>query len=132
MDIKKVEVKKELFDKNAKYLVDINILENGEVVKIDNIKMQIRIALPEELKEHKKYEVVYISNDEIKETIPATTEDGYIVFETTHLSEYGIVAIKKINNTENPKTGDNIGVYLITSLLAVIGLLTIYRKKQIN
>ena len=132
LDIKKVEIKKELSDKNVKYLVDINILENGEVVKINDTKMKIKIALPEELKGYKKYEVVYILNNEIKETIPATVEDGYIVFETTHLSEYGIVATEKINNIENPKTGDNIGVYLITSLIAVIGLLTIYRKKQTN
>lgn len=134
LDIKKVEIKKELSDKNVKYLVDINILENGEVVKINDTKMQIKIALPEELKGYKKYEVVYILNNEIKETIPATVEDGYIVFETTHLSEYGIVATEKSSssNVENPKTGDNIGVYLVTSLIAVIGLLTIYRKKQIN
>ena len=132
LDIKKVEIKKELSDKNVKYLVDINILENGEVVKINDTKMQIKIALPEELKGYKKYEVVYILNNEIKETIPATVEDGYIVFETTHLSEYGIVVAEKINNIENPKTGDNIGVYLVTSLIAVIGLLTIYRKKQTN
>ena len=132
LDIKKVEIKKELSDKNVKYLVDINILENGEVVKINDTKMKIKIALPEELKGYKKYEVVYILNNEIKETIPATIEDGYIVFETTHLSEYGIVVAEKINNIENPKTGDNIGVYLITSLIAVIGLLTIYRKKQTN
>ena len=129
LDIKKVEIKKELSDKNVKYLVDINILENGEVVKINDTKMQIKIALPEELKGYKKYEIVYILNNEIKETIPATVEDGYIVFETTHLSEYGIVVAEKINNIENPKTGDNIGVYLVTSLIAVIGLLTIYRKK---
>ena len=132
LDIKKVEIKKELSDKNVKYLVDINILENGEVVKINDTKMKIKIALPEELKGYKKYEVVYILNDEIKETIPATIEDGYIVFETTHLSEYGIVVAEKIKDIENPKTGDNIGVYLVTSLIAVIGLLTIYRKKQIN
>ena len=132
LDIKKVEIKKELSDKNVKYLVDINILENGEVVKINDTKMQIKIALPEELKGYKKYEVVYILNNEIQETIPATVEDGYIVFETTHLSEYGIVVAEKIKDIENPKTGDNIGVYLITSLIAVIGLLTIYRKKQIN
>ena len=132
LDIKKVEIKKELSDKNVKYLVDINILENGQVVKINDTKMKIKIALPEELKGYKKYEVVYILNNEIKETIPATVEDGYIVFETTHLSEYGIVAAEKIKDIENPKTGDNIGVYLITSLIAVIGLLTIYRKKQTN
>ena len=58
LDIKKVEIKKELSDKNVKYLVDTNILENGEVVKINDTKMQIKIALPEELKGYKKYEVV--------------------------------------------------------------------------
>ncbi|WP_418432617.1 hypothetical protein, partial [Bilophila wadsworthia] len=35
-----------------------------------NIKMKIRIALPENLKRYDKYEIVYISNGEIKETIP--------------------------------------------------------------
>lgn len=132
LDTKKVEVKKELADKNVKYVVDINVLENGQIVEINDTKMKIRIALPEDLKGYKKYEVVYIKDNQIQETIPATIEDGYIVFETTHLSEYGIVATEKINNIENPKTGDNVGVYLVTSLLAVIGLLTIYRKKQIN
>ena len=110
LDIKKVEVSKNLSDKNIKYLADINVLENGQVVKIDNTKMKIKIALPEDLKGYKKYEVVYILNDEIKETIPATIEDGYIVFETSHLSEYGIVATEKSSgtNVENPKTGDNV------------------------
>lgn len=41
--------------------------------------MKIRIALPEDLKGYKKYEVVYIKDNQIQETIPATIEDGYIV-----------------------------------------------------
>ena len=134
LDIKKVEVNKNLFDKNIKYLVDINILENGQVVKIDNIKMKIKIALPEYLKGYKKYEVVYILNDEIKETIPATIEDGYIVFETSHLSEYGIVATEKSSSTnvENPKTGDNIISYVVVSVLSLLGLIGtgIYKFKK--
>lgn len=121
LDIKQVEVSKNLSDKNIKYLVDINVLENGQVVKINNTKMKIKIALPEDLKEYKKYEVVYISDDDVKEIIPAIVEDGYIVFETSHLSEYGLVATEKIlNNTVNPKTGDNI----ITNILVFIGSIT--------
>ena len=50
LDTKKVEVKKELTDKNVKYVVDINVLENGQVVKIDNTKMKIRVAIPNDLK----------------------------------------------------------------------------------
>ena len=50
LDIKPVEVKKNLANKSVKYVVDINVLENDQVVKISDNKMKIRIALPEELK----------------------------------------------------------------------------------
>lgn len=63
LDIKSIEVKKELADKNVKFVADINVLDgNNNVVKISNIKMKIRIALPENLKRYDKYEIVYISN----------------------------------------------------------------------
>lgn len=139
LDIKPVEVKKDLTSKNIKYVVDINVLENGQIVKINDTKMKIRIALPEDLKGFNKYEVVYISNDEIKETIPATVEDGYIVFETSHLSQYGIVATnveekteQTKNETNNPKTGDNIitSVMLFVTSIAIIGILTIVKMKK--
>lgn len=136
LDTKKVEVKKELADQKVKYLVDINVLENGQKVEIIDTKMKIRIALPEDLKGYKKYEVVYIKDNQIQENIPATIEDGYIVFETTHLSEYGIIATEKISNIENPKTGDNVGFYIVTSVLSIIGIagsgLYGYKRKQKN
>lgn len=133
LDIKPIEVEKDLSDKNVKYVVDINVLENGEVVKISNTKMKIRIALPEDLKEFSKYEVVYISNDEIKETISATVEDGYIIFETSHLSQYGIIATNvEENEINNPKTGDNIiaNVILFATSIVIIGTLTIVKRKK--
>lgn len=136
LDTKKVEVKKELADQKVKYLVDINVLENGQKVEIIDTKMKIRIALPEDLKGYKKYEVVYIKDNQIQENIPATIEDGYIVFETTHLSEYGIIATEKISNIENPKTGDNVGFYIVTSVLSIIEIagsgLYGYKRKQKN
>ena len=107
LDIKSIEVKKELADKNVKFIADINVLDgNNNVVKISDTKMKIRIALPEDLKGYDKYEVVYIVNDEIKETLPATVENGYIVFETNHLSQYGIIATNTGNGTTSPKTGE--------------------------
>ena len=141
LDIKPVEVKKDLTSKNIKYVVDINVLENGQIVKINDTKMKIRIALPEDLKGFNKYEVVYISNDEIKETIPATVEDGYIVFETSHLSQYGIVATKVEekteqvkNETNNPKTGDNIttSIMLFVFSITTIGTLTVVNRKKVR
>ena len=132
LDIKKVEVKKELAFKNIKYIVDINVLKDGEVVKISDNKMKIKVALPKDLKGYKKYEVVYISNDEIKETIPATVKDGYIVFEISHLSEYGIIVEDK--NINNPNTIDNIVFYMImfVSVLFVGCGLYSYSKKEKN
>ena len=142
LDIKQVEVSKNLSDKNVKYLVDINVLENGQVVKISDTKMKVKIALPEDLKGFNKYEVVYISDNEIQETIPATIEDGYIIFETSHLSQYGIIATnveektEQVNNskTVNPETGDNSNVFLwtslfVTSALSVLGI-TVYNKNK--
>ena len=138
LETKKVEVKKDLADKNVKYIVDINVLENGQIVKINDTKMKIRIALPEDLKGYEKYEVVYIKDNQIQETIPATIEDGYIVFETTHLSEYGIVATKNSTNNSinNPKTGDNVVLYVISSIISIIGIAGVglygYKRKQTN
>ena len=99
--------------------------------------MLIRIALPDDLKGYDKYEVVYISDNVIKETIPATIEDGYIVFETDHLSNYGIVATNSSNGgvVENPKTLDNVSLYGILGIISIVtlaGAVYIKRRKYSN
>ncbi len=128
LDIKQIDIKKELADKNIKFLVDINVLEGVNIVKINNIKMKIKIALPDNLKDYTKYEVVYIDNNEVKETIPAKVENGYVVFETSHLSQYGIVA----TSITNPNTSDNVISYIVISALTLLGLtvLVVKRNKQ--
>ena len=136
LDIKSIEVKKELADKNVKFVADINVLDgNNNVVKISNTKMKIRIALPEDLKGYDKYEVVYIVNDEIKETLPAAVENGYIVFETNHLSQYGIVGTNTGNGAKSPQTGDNSSLALWFPIMlisggAVIGTTVVSKKKR--
>lgn len=120
LDIKPIKIDKKLANKDVKFLADINILNNNQVVKISNTKMKIRIALPKELKGYNKYEVVYILNGEIKETIPAKVENGYIVFTTTHLSEYGVIA--KNVTVKNPETADNILISFATLFISVVGI----------
>ena len=105
--INNVNVNKDLADKNVKFIADIKVLKDNEIVQISGTKMKIRIALPEELKGYDNYSVVYILNDEIKETIPATLQDGYIVFETTHLSEYGIIATNTNSTPGNSEDNSN-------------------------
>ena len=130
LDIKEIEVKKELADKNVKFIADINVLDGNNVVKISDNKMKIRIALPEDLKGYKKYEVVYILNDEIKETLSAKAEDGYIVFETDHLSQYGIIATNAGMNSDN-----SLALWLSIVFVIGVGTLTVFgitkkRKKE--
>ena len=130
LDIKKVEVNKNLSDNNVKYIIDINVLENGQIIKISDTKMKIKIALPENLKGYKEYKIVYITNDKIKETILATIEDGYIVFETSHLSQYGVVVTEQKTNTniKNPKTSDNIIIYFIIGILSLTSLFVLKKN----
>lgn len=137
LDIKPIEVKKELADKNVKFIADINVLDGSNVIRISDTEMKIRIALPEDLKGYDKYEVVYILNDEIRETIAATVEDGYIVFKTSHLSQYGIIATNVGGGTEIPPTSDNSNLALWFAVLfisstAAIGTTVINRKKHNN
>ena len=142
LDIQKVEVNTELANKNVKFIADINVLDGNNIVKISDTKMKIKIALPEELKGYNKYEVVYILDGEIKETLPATIEEGYLVFETTHLSEYGVIA-ENIENEEgqtntsnneekinNPKTGDNIGAVIALFTIATMGLVATIKIRK--
>ncbi len=142
LDIQKVEVNTELANKNVKFIADINVLDGDNIVKISDTKMKIKIALPEELKGYNKYEVVYILDGEIKETLPATIEEGYLVFETTHLSEYGVIAqnvengggqTNTSNNEEkinNPKTGDNIGAVIALFTIATMGLVATIKIRK--
>ena len=149
LDIKKVEVKKDLANKNVKFIADISVMNGSSVVEIKDNKMTIQLALPEDLKGYNKYEVVYIQNDEIKETLPAKVENGYIVFETTHLSQYGIVATNtsasgnsnqggstNVNNPQIPKTDyeNSIALWSVLLLLGCGAVATaiVGRKKKYN
>lgn len=97
--------------------------------------------------EKKNYKIVYLKNGEIKETLDAKIKNGYIVFETSHLSNYAIVATKQEVNdetkeeiktevteetkTENPKTSDNLVSYILLGVISTLGIISslIIRKR---
>lgn len=155
LEIKKIDIPDNLLD-DIKYLVDINVLSGQGIVEFNGIKMKIKFELPEELKGYDFYEIVYVSrNQKIKDRIPATVKDGYIYFETTHLSQYGIVAKNNSqetpggngeivttpdnsgndtevttpsaseDNTGNPDAGDNTAMYFVLGLVALLGVGTV-------
>ena len=124
-------------DKTLVELYDIYMAdENDNIVKMENGTYKIKVELNDLLKKYEGYEIIYIGDDNKVELIDATVEDNYIVFNTTHLSKYGVVGteIKKTGNIiTNPKTADSVVTYgLAFASLAVAVALVVLRIKKLK
>ena len=58
---------------------------------------EFEIKIPVDVK-YDKFVVGYIEDGSVKETFDATYKDGYVTFKTTHLSEYAIFGISRLNS----------------------------------
>lgn len=117
---------------------DISVLdENNQVVKMENGNFKISLNLGTELlSKFKNFKVVYIDdNGKVKEVIDAVASAGKITFETSHLSVYSIVGYntEKLTSVENPKTADNIELFVILTVISLVSLVfaTIKIKKLV-
>ena len=122
-------------DKVLVELYDIYMAdENDNIVKMEDGTYTIKVELSEQLKKYKDYQVIYISEENTVELIDARVEGDYIVFNTTHLSKYGIVGREvKTGNIVNPNTADSLITYgLILASLAVAIALVIVRINKLK
>lgn len=120
---------------------DITMYNGATVVPMSNGSFEIRIPVSTK---YDMYKVGYINNGNIDEVLDATYDNGYVVFTTTHLSEYAVYGMnhKDINasvttgNTvseKNPNTLDNIQIYeflLGLGLVSFAGSLLVLKKKK--
>ena len=115
-----------------------------------NGKYTIKIKLDTNIEDYENYQIIYVNDEgEIKEYIDGVIEGEYIVFETSHLSQYGVIAspITKVNVVEPimVKNESNLGnifkisilvifilgaTLLITFLIMKSNLLTTKKKKR--
>jgi len=88
------------------------------ITELEKGKFEVRIPLPESLKEKTTLVAYYVDkNNNIKEYPIEEIEDGYAIFETDHFSIYTIAEIKTIiednkeddNNKENTNTDSTTG-----------------------
>lgn len=101
-------------------LYDISVEKNGVVQPMEDGKFKISIEIAEDLQKYDTYKVVYINEvGKVGETLDAKLIDGKIVFETTHLSTYGIVGYNNVE-VKNPETGDNVFSYILIGLMSLI------------
>lgn len=123
------EIEKDLIS-----LYDVSIYNGQKEVSMKNGKYIIKIKIDSNIEEYENYQIIYVNdNDEIAEYIDGHIEDGYIVFETTHLSQYGVIATPKTDyididiNGANPvaKRKVNIGNILKISILVFLIIIAI-------
>lgn len=118
-------------NKNIIKLYDIKLVdENGEEVHISNTKITIKIPIGDILDNYENIKVKYINGDNEEEQ-SYSIEDGYLIFTTTHLSNYAIEGTLK-GSIKNPKTYDSIIDFFVTGSISftIILLSFVYLKHR--
>lgn len=105
------------------------------ITKLSNGTFEVKIPIKEEFK-GKNLVVYYINENNKIEEYEVTIKNNYAVFNTNHFSIYSLAEknTNNINEEENPKTSDNVLLYVVTGIASLIGLgiVGIYTHKKIN
>ena len=134
-------------------IYEISVRKDGKALEIKDNPMTVKIPMNDHLKGYKYYQAVYLGDP--LERFDAVVEGDFLVFETTHLSQYAILGSntpfetseqptdpttptdptdpanpeqpgKPSEQTESPQTGDNSNMFLLVALLfASGGVLTV-------
>lgn len=89
-----------LEDLNIISLYDLNVYDGTKIVSMENGNYTIKIKVDSDIELEKNYKIIYVNdNNEVEEYFDCYLDDGYIVFETTHLSQYAIVEESNVNAT---------------------------------
>lgn len=127
---KAVDTILEIKGKELVALYDVSLFKGNVRIQPDG-KVRIRIKIPENLIGRLGLDIVHISDDGTVTPMHAVVEDGYLVFITTHFSNYGIIA-QPVAKTI-PKTGSLINIDLLFGggmLSILIGLAIIRRQRR--
>ncbi len=114
------------------YDIKVAIYETGEYneIPMHDGHYTIKIKLTDDMKKYGSLIVGYVKDGKIEETFDTKIEGDYLVFTTTHLSQYGIFGIDEVNT---PQTYDNILYYTIIMIIGIFGIaLTTYNLKKRN
>lgn len=82
-------------------LYDVSVYNGKKLVSMKNGNYIIKIKLDADIDKYENYQIIYVNdNGEIEEYTDGVLEGDYIVFETSHLSQYGVIANPVIEDTE--------------------------------
>lgn len=111
-------------------LYDIDLYKGNKKVTVKDDDLVIKIKLDDDKLNYQNYQVVYVDdNGKIVEQIDSYIEDGYVVFNATHLSKYGIIATpgEKVKSIEPSKVVvDNASSVSKLSMVVKISILLFF------
>ena len=92
------DVSSQLEDSDLISFYDVNVYNGKKQVSMKDGKYTLKIKIDEETKDnYDNYQIIYVNdNGEIEEYLDGYIENGYIIFNTSHLSQYGVIAKEKI------------------------------------
>lgn len=120
----------EITGKELVALYDVSLFKDNVKIQPDG-KVKVKIKVPENLIGRAGLDIVHIADDGTVTSMHAVEEDGYLVFTTTHFSNYGIVAQPIAKSL--PKTGSAVdsNLLLVGGVLFIIaGLVVIKRQRR--
>lgn len=133
-DLKKEEVAKDV-DKQLKdtsliSFYDVNVVKNKKPVKMKNGEYTIKIKIDKDsINDYEDYQIIYVNDEgEIEEYLEGVIEGDYIVFKTTHLSQYGVIAKEKVVEPVMVEVSDNkqVDVSYILKISILVVVIIIY------
>lgn len=134
------DVSSQLEDSDLISFYDVNVYNGKKQVSMKDGKYTLKIKMDESnIDNYENYQIIYVNdNGEIEEYLEGHIEDGYIIFNTTHLSQYGVIAKEKVipevmvevNNTINYKQVFKVSILVLFVILylVIISILIIKSK----
>lgn len=141
------KVSESIEDKDLVSFYDVSVYNGKKQVSMKNGKYTIKIKLDSDIDKYENYQIIYVNDSgEIEEYIDGHIDGEYIVFETSHLSQYGVIASPVTISTITVPDKNNIwgdvfkvsilvifilgATLLITILLVKSNLLTTKKRKK--
>ena len=85
-------------DKDLVSLYDVTVYNGKKEVSMKNGQYTIKIKLDGNVDNYENYQIIYVNDSgEIEEYIDGNIEGDYIVFNTSHLSQYGVIASPNVH-----------------------------------
>lgn len=131
VDLKNEEIASKVndsIDESLISLYDVTVYNGNKQVSMKDGKYTIKIKLDEESSKYEDYKIIYVNDDgDIEEYLDGALDGEYIVFETTHLSQYGVIATvipeAEIYSVDIKKS--NVGNVLKISILVLFSAVSI-------